>query len=384
MTSPVSLKPREIAFVDLKAQYRSIEAEVNAAIHEVVHAADFILGSAVEQFESEFAAYCGAAHAVGVDSGMSALELALRAYGIGPGHEVITAANTFIATVLAISHVGATPVLVDCDPLTYTIDVDAVRTAITSRTVAILPVHLYGQAAEMDALMELARRHGLLVIEDACQAHGARYQGRRTGSLGHAAAFSFYPGKNLGAYGDGGMITTANPDLASKLRVLRNYGQLQKYHHSIRGYNHRLDTIQAAVLSVKLKYLDGWNQARRQHANHYAELLETSGLALPTVAPTRETVWHLYVVRTLARDALHLHLKSRGISTGMHYPTPIHLQPAYQDLGYAAGDFPVTEDLAREGLSLPMYAELTPEMIDYVADGVNEFMGQENVLESVA
>lgn len=366
--------PLEIPFVDLRAQYQEIEHEVSAAILGVIRESDFVLGQAVERFEQEFSAYCGVKHAVGVDSGMSALELALRAYGVGEGDEVITVANTFIASVLAISNVGAIPVLVDCDPNTYNIDVAAVSSAITPKTVAVLPVHLYGQPAEMGALAELATRHGLLLIEDACQAHGALYKGRRTGSLGHAAAFSFYPGKNLGAYGDGGMLTTNDAAVAEKVQVLRNYGQTRKYEHTMRGFNRRLDTLQAAVLSVKLKRLDSWNEARRRNARMYAELLHGSGLALPTTAEHVSHVWHLYVVRSRLRHELQQHLKSLGIQTGLHYPIPIHLQAAYKDLPYAEGEFPVSEALARECLSFPMYAELTPEMLSHVSSRVREFM----------
>jgi dTDP-4-amino-4,6-dideoxygalactose transaminase len=315
---------------------------------------------------------------------MSALEMTLRAYGIGTGDEVITAANTFIATALAISHVGATPVLVDCDPLSYTMDVAATAAAISTRTAAILPVHLYGHPAKMDELEVIARRHGLLIIEDACQAHGARYRGRRAGSLGHAAAFSFYPGKNLGAYGDGGMITTGEQAIADKLRVMRNYGQAQKYQHLMRGYNRRLDTLQAAVLSVKLRHLDIWNEARRRHAALYFELLADAAFGVPVAAEEVEPVWHLYVVRTAERDALQQHLKSVGVATGIHYPIPIHLQQAYHDLGYSSGSFPVTEAAAGEILSLPMYAELTAENIRYVAGQVNEFSLLRDAVERAA
>ena len=364
----------QIPFVDLSAQYRAIEAEVNRAIGHVLHRTDFILGQSVEGFEQEFAAFCQTAHAVGVDSGTSALELALRAYGIGPGDEVITAANTFIATALAISYAEATPVLVDIDPHTYTIDVNALEEAITSRTKAIIPVHLYGQPADMDPILDIARQHGLVVIEDACQAHGACYKERRAGSLGHAAAFSFYPAKNLGGYGDGGMVVTDDEQVATAIRMLRNYGQRKKYHHILRGYNRRLDTLQAAVLQVKLPYLDAWNAARRQHASLYHQLLADSDLVLPTEAGYTESVWHLYVIRSTDRDALQAHLATHGIATGIHYPVPIHLQPAYEDLGYQEGAFPITEQYAHEILSLPMYPELTSGAITRVAELMKEFM----------
>lgn len=363
----------QVPFVDLKAQYASIKPEIDQALGEVLSRNDFILGRDVSLFEEEFAAFCQAKYAIGVDSGTSALELALRALGIGPGDEVITAANTFIATALAISYTGATPVPVDCHPQTYTLDVSKLDQAVTRRTKAIIPVHLYGQPADMDPILEFARRHGLTVLEDACQAHGAHYKGKRLGALGSAAAFSFYPGKNLGAYGDGGMITTNNPEIAEAVRMLRDYGQRGKYHHIVKGYNRRLDTLQAAVLRVKLRYLDSWNNARRAHARLYTQLLAGSGVISPTEANYAESVYHLYVVRTKERDELQACLKEKGISTGIHYPIPIHLQPAYAELPYRKGSFPVTEKYAAEGLSLPMYAELTPDLIAYVASSIAEF-----------
>jgi dTDP-4-amino-4,6-dideoxygalactose transaminase len=364
---------QQVPFVDLRAQYVSIAEEINAASVAVLGRTDYILGRDVDLFEEEFAAFCEAAFAVGVDNGTSALELVLRAYGIGPGDEVITAANTFIATALAISCVGATPVLVDIDPQTYTIDPMLIEAAITPQTKAIIPVHLYGQPADMDSILEIARRHDLVVIEDACQAHGARYKGRRVGSLGHAAAFSFYPAKNLGASGDGGMIVTNDQEVAKSLRMLRNYGQREKYYHVLRGYNRRLDTLQAAMLRVKLKYLDAWNAARRTHAQAYAQLLVGTEAVTPKEADDAESVWHLYVIRTANRDMLQAHLADRHIATGIHYPVPIHLQPAYQDLGYTRGAFPIAERYADEILSLPMYAELTSDMIECVAEAIKEF-----------
>jgi len=362
-----------VPFVDLAAQYAAIAEEINEAILKVVHGTDFILGRDVGFFEEEFAAFCEAEYAVGVDSGTSALELALRAYGIGPGDEAITAANTFIATALAISYTGATPVLVDVDPQTYTIDVSEMERAITARARAIIPVHLYGHPADMDPILEIARQHGLVVIEDACQAHGAKYKGKRVGSLGHAAAFSFYPAKNLGAYGDGGMVVTNDERVAESLRMLRDYGQREKYHHELRGYNRRLDTLQAAVLRVKLKYLDAWNAARRQRAQLYSELLSHSPVVVPVDADYAETVYHLYVIRAEDRDGLRAHLHDKGIATGIHYPIPIHLQPAYRDLGYEKGSFPVTEEYAGQVLSLPMYGELDTEQIRYVAEMIHTF-----------
>ncbi|HKV64648.1 MAG TPA: DegT/DnrJ/EryC1/StrS family aminotransferase [Candidatus Acidoferrum sp.] len=363
-------KQLQVPFVDLAAQYPTIAPEINEAVAKVIQSTDFILGREVGLFEEEFAAYCEAKYAVGVDSGTSALELALRAYEIGPGDEVITAANTFIASALAISHAGAKPVLVDVDPYTYTIDVAGIAKAITTRTKAILPVHLYGHPAHMDPIRQLAEKYGLVVLEDACQAHGARYKGKRTGSLGHAAAFSFYPGKNLGAFGDGGIVVTNDREIAKRLEMLRNYGQKEKYHHQFRGYNRRLDTIQAAILRVKLKYLEKWNASRRWNAKLYHESLEGAGVVTPVEAVGAESVWHLYVIRTENRDTLRESLISNGISPGIHYPIPIHLQPAYKDLGHKRGDFPITEGHAERILSLPMYAELTPESIQHVARSV--------------
>jgi dTDP-4-amino-4,6-dideoxygalactose transaminase len=363
----------QVRFVDLAAQYSAIAEEVNEAISRVLRHTDFILGRDVSLFEEEFAAFCEAKYAVAVDSGLSALELALRAYGIGPGDKVITAANTFIATALAISNTGAVPVLIDIDPQTYTMDTKALEQAMTPRTKAIVPVHLYGQSADMGPILKIADHHGLRVVEDACQAHGARYKGRGIGSLGDAAAFSFYPGKNLGAYGDGGMIVMNDEQVAKHLQVLRNYGQREKYHHLIQGYNHRLDTIQAAVLRVKLRYLEAWNLARRQHAGLYQQLLAESGAVIPVVPDYAESVWHLYVIRTADREELSAYLSQRGIATGIHYPIPIHLQPAYRDLGYVKGDFPITEHYAEQILSLPMYAELSQDSIEYVAEAIREF-----------
>lgn len=363
---------KQITFVDLAAQYASIEAEVNEAIAKVLRKTDFILGEDVRKFEEEFAAYCDTKFAVGVDSGTSAIELALRAFDIGAGDEVITAANTFIATALGASYTGARVVLVDIDPQTYNIDPKLIEAAITERTKAIIPVHLYGQPADMEAIMEIANRHNLIVIEDACQAHGATNNGKRAGSLGHAAAFSFYPGKNLGAYGDGGAVVTNDEEAHRKLLLLRNYGQSRKYYHEMQGFNRRLDTIQAAVLRVKLKYLDQWNNARREHADVYEELLGTSAAVTPKEAPFAKSVWHLYVIRTSNRDELRERLAERGITAIMHYPTPIHFQPAYQELGYKKGDFPITEAYADQILSLPMFAELTRDELEYVADAVRE------------
>ncbi len=376
MSNPTP-SPTPVPFVDLRAQYANIRAEVHQAMDRVLQRTDFILGQDVEAFEEEFAAYCGARYSIGVDSGTSALELILRAYELGPGDEIIAPANTFIATVLAISYVGATPVLVDADPHTLSMDPALVEAAITPRTKAILPVHLYGHPAEMDAIMDIAHRHGLVVIEDASQAHGARYKGQRVGSLGHAAAFSLYPAKNLGAYGDAGILVTDDPQIADTLRMLRNYGQRVKYHHDLVGYNRRLDTLHAAVLRVKLRHLDSWSEARRRHAARYSQLLaDVPGVTLPGQAADVEPVFHLYVIQVEQRDELRAFLAEQGIATGIHYPAPIHLQPAYRHLGYREGDFPVTEASARRMLSLPMYPELPEEAIQRVVQAIRAFQTQ--------
>ncbi|MEW6578056.1 MAG: DegT/DnrJ/EryC1/StrS family aminotransferase, partial [Chloroflexota bacterium] len=304
----MSAEPVRVPFIDLTAQRLPLAQEIDEALARVMRSNSYILGEEVALFEQEFAAYCDVAHAVGVDSGTSALELILRAYDIGPGDEVITAANTFVATTFAISYTGARPVLVDVDPYTYTLDIIQLQEAITPRTRAIMPVHLFGQPADMEPILTLAHQHNLIVIEDACQAHGARYKGRRAGSMGHAAAFSFYPAKNLGAFGDGGMVVTNDATIAEAVSKLRNYGQSEKYHHDLLGYNRRLDTLQAAVLRIKLKHLDEWNAARSAHARLYQQLLGGNGIRLPVEANYSEAVWHLYVIRTTARDELQAYL----------------------------------------------------------------------------
>ncbi len=336
---------------------------------------DYILGESVNLFEQDFAEYCQTGFAVGVDSGTSGLELALAAFGIGEGDEVITAANTFIATALAISHVGATPVLADIAPETFTIDLAAVEKAITRATRAIIPVHLYGYPVDMEPLMELASRHGLIVIEDASQAHGARSRGKRVGSFGHAAVFSLYPAKNLGAFGDAGVVVTADPDIDQRLRLARNYGSPVKYYHTSKGYNRRLDTLQAAVLRVKLRHLDAWNEARRANAASYDRLLSLAGAVIPPppAAKHSEAVYHLYVIRGADRDGLQQHLANEGVSTVIHYPIPIHLQPAYADLGHTEGSFPLTEQYAGQVLSLPMYPGLDSGAIERVVASVESF-----------
>jgi dTDP-4-amino-4,6-dideoxygalactose transaminase len=365
----------KVPFVDLKAQYQSIAGDIDQALARVVGNANFILGEDVSLFEAEFAEYCETAFCVGLDSGTSALELALRAFDIGPGAEVITVANTFVATVSAIAYTGARPVLVDADPETYSIDVEAVARAITPNTRAIIPVHLFGQPVDMEPLLDLARRKNIRVIEDACQAHGAEYHGKRVGSLADIGCFSFYPGKNLGAYGDAGALVTNDPAIAQRVRMLRDYGQTRKYHHQFIGYNRRLDTLQAAVLRVKLPNLDGWNSARARHAETYNAILADSPVVTPTTANARSHVYHLYVVRLRDRDKLQAYLQELGIATGIHYPIPIHLQEAFAHLGYHRGDFPVAEQCADQMLSLPMYPELTQGQIAFVASAVREFLG---------
>lgn len=367
----------KIPFVDLEAQFSAIEAEVLEAVTGVIKRGDFILGESVELFEQEIAEYCEAAHAIGVDSGTSALELALRAYGVGPGDEVITVANTFIATVLAISHTGATPVLVDIDRDTYGMDVNQIESAITPSTRAIIPVHLYGHPVDMDPVLEIARAHRLVVVEDASQAHGARYKAKRVGALGDIGVFSLYPAKNLGAYGDAGVIVTNDQSIADKLRMMRNYGSTSKYVHEFRGHNRRLDTIHAAVLRVKLEYLEKWNQMRRDHAGYYIESLASLGskVTIPKTAPHAESVFHLFVLRTADRDGLQRYLADKDISTLVHYPIPVHLQQAYEDLGLGPGSFPESEYCANHILSLPMYPELDRSSIDRVVYAISDFVG---------
>lgn len=357
-----------VPFLDLKAQMAPIRSDLDAAIARVMDNCHFVLGEEVAAFEEEFAAFCETRECVGLDSGISALELGLRAAGIGPGDEVITVSHTFIATVSAISFTGATPVLVEVRPDTYLMDPASIEAAITPRTKAIVPVHLYGQTVDMDPLMEIAERHRLFVLEDACQSHGARYKGRRAGSLGHAAAFSFYPGKNLGAAGDAGALTTNDAQLAQQVRMLRNYGQSAKYHHDMLAFNRRLDTIQAAILRVKLRHLDTWNAARRQVAHEYTKRLAGLPIGLPHVAKDNEPVWHLYVIRAADREALQRALAVAGVDTGLHYPVPIHHQKAYPE--WAGMQFPVSEWIASQCLSLPMFGEMTEMQITTVAEAL--------------
>jgi len=364
-----------INFVDLKRQYDSIKDDIDSAIKDTMEKTAFILGDKVSDFEKSFASFCGSDFCVGVDSGTSALALAMEACGIGAGDEVITVPNTFIATALSISWLGAKPVFVPIEPDTYNMDPSSLETVITSKTKAILPVHLYGQTCDMDPILEIAGKHDLKVIEDACQAHGAEYNGKRAGSLGDAAAFSFYPGKNLGAYGDGGAVVTNNPETDEKVRMLRDYGQKRKYHHVMMGYNRRLDGLQAAILSVKLGHLDKWNGMRRHNAELYGRLLGGSkAVMMPKEAGYAKHVYHLYVIRSEKRDRIKRALESKGIATGIHYPIPIHLQEAYSGLGYKRGDYPVTEKYSEQLLSLPMFPELTKEEIGIVAETVNEYI----------
>lgn len=364
-----------IPLVDLKAQYRSIKDDIDAAVARVLENASFILGDEVEAFERAFAAYCGTSYAVGVSSGTDALHLALIAYGVGPGDEVITTPFTFIATTAAISHVGATPVFVDIDERTYNIDPTRIEAAITPRTKAILPVDLYGQPADMDLIMEIAERHGLRVIEDACQAAGASYRGRKAGSLGHVGCFSFYPAKNLGAAGDGGMLTTNDEEIAQKVRNLRDHGRISKYSHGAIGYTYRLDGLQAAILGAKLSHLDDWNQARRRHARTYNALLDGTEVILPQEAEGSHTIYHVYALRVPRRDELLEFLRAKGIGASIHYPLPVHLQPAYAALGIPKGSFPVAETCADSELSLPLYPEMTREQIEEVVAAVKDFLG---------
>jgi len=365
-----------VNFVDLKEQYQNIKDDILKAITEVIDNSSFVLGPQVEEFEQKFAEFSHAKYGVGVASGTDAIFIALKSLGIGPGDEVITAANTFIATVLGISYAGASPVLVDNDPESYNIDPTKIEAAITSKTKAIMPVHLYGQMADMDAIMEIAEKHNLKVIEDACQAHGAEYKGRRAGSMGDISCFSFYPSKNLGAYGDGGMVMTNDDHLYQKTKMLRDYGQSKKYHHEIKGHNSRLDSIQAAVLLAKLPHLEEWNNRRRTLAGLYNELLSDVDVVTPVEGQGYRHIYHLYVIRTKNRDEMFEYLKSKQIFCGIHYPIPIHLQNAYKDLPYKEGDFPITEKYAQEILSFPLYPELSEENIRYVVVNIKEFLSR--------
>ncbi|MDH5174755.1 MAG: DegT/DnrJ/EryC1/StrS family aminotransferase [Elusimicrobiota bacterium] len=361
-----------IPLVDLKRQYLSIKKEIDRAIQEVIDKSGFIMGENVQGFESEFARFCGVKYGVGTSSGTTALHLALVACGIKQGDEVITVPYTFIATTEAISQTGAKVVFVDIEERSYNMDAEKILQAITEKTRAIIPVHLFGQPADMDRIREIAKKHNLIVIEDACQAHGAEYKGKKVGSLGDIACFSFYPGKNLGAYGDAGMAVTANKELAEKMKLLRNHGYQKKYYHKIEGYNYRLDAIQAAILRVKLRHLDEWTEKRRRNAKLYNELFKGSKVKSPREMEYAKHVYHLYVIGTDKREKLYLKLKENGISTAIHYPLPLHLQQAYKYLGYKKGDFPVSEASSERLLSLPMFPELTGDEIKKIVDVIRK------------
>ena len=360
-----------VAFLDLKAGYIEIKDELDAAYQRVMDSGWYILGAELEAFESEFAAYCGASYCVGVGNGLEALHLILRAYGIGPGDEVIVPANTYIATWLAVSQCGARPVAVEPVEDTYNIDPARIEAAITSRTKAIMPVHLYGQTAAMDEVNAIAARYELKVIEDGAQGHGALFKGRRAGSLGDAAGFSFYPGKNLGAFGDGGAVVTSDRDLVEKIRALRNYGSQIKYHNEIKGYNSRLDEMQAAFLRVKLGKLDDWNERRRSLAERYLQYLDPDYYNLPVVPEWAEPVWHIFAVRSTRRDAVLQHLADHGIGAMIHYPVPPHLQPAYAELKIGAGAYPISEMIHRQVFSLPLWPQMSLAQQDYVIEILN-------------
>jgi dTDP-4-amino-4,6-dideoxygalactose transaminase len=364
----------QIPLVDLKAQYLNIRQEIDTAIKEVFDNTAFILGEKVEDFEKKFADLCGTKYCVGVNSGTSALRIALLALGVKPGDEIITTPFTFIATTEAISHIGAIPVFVDIDDKTFTIDPKKIEEKITGKTKAIIPVHLFGQCADMDPILEIARKHNIRVIEDAAQAHNASYKGKKAGSMGFASCFSFYPGKNLGAYGEAGAICTNDEEFAKKSILLRQHGEIKRYYHDIIGDNCRMEGIQGAVLGVKIKYIEEWNEKRRSNAKKYNELLEKFNLTCPFEAGYAKHIYHLYTIRIENRDELRDFLGEKGISTGIHYPIPIHLQKAYESLGLKEGSFPVSEKVANEILSLPMFPELTEEQIQYIASSIREFL----------
>lgn len=355
-----------VPLLDLQAQYRAIGAELQSAVSAVLESGQFVLGARVEEFERDFAAYCSSRHAIAVNSGTSALHLALVSAGIGPGDEVITVPMTFVATVAAILYAGATPRFVDIDAATWTMDPAALEAAITPRTRAVMPVHLHGRVADMESIVEIARARGLVLIEDAAQAHGAQHRGRRAGAIGDLGCFSFYPGKNLGACGEGGAVVTDRDDLAERIRMLRDWGQAERYRHVLPGYNYRMDAIQGAVLAVKLRYLERWTEARRDAAAAYQALLADLPVGRPAACDRSSHVWHVYALRVRERDPLRAQLAEAGITTGIHYPVPVHLQPAYASLGYRRGDFPVAEQLAEQTLSLPMFPELTRAQIERV------------------
>jgi len=363
-----------VPFLDLKAQYKSLKHEIAVALQEVIDDTDFAGGKFVAQFEAEYAKVCHTDYAIGVNSGTSALWLAMLALGIGQGDEVITVPDTFVATVAAISFCGAKPVFVDIDEKTYNLNPELIETAITDRTKAIIPVHLFGQPADMDPILSIAKRHGLYVIEDACQAHGAEYKGKPAGSMGDAGCFSFYPGKNLGAYGEGGAVVTNKIEIDEITRMLRDHGQSKKYYHTMIGWNARMDGFQGAILSVKLKHLAVWNEARRNNAMLYHKLLsDVAGVVVPQEADYAKHIYHIYAIRIQNRDQLISFLKEKDIHCGIHYPIPVHLQEAYQFLGLQKGSFPVAEKCAEEFVSLPMFPELAAEQIEYTVDQIKQY-----------
>lgn len=361
-----------IPFADLRAQYHSIKGEIDAAVAQTLESSQFILGREVAAFEEEFAAFQGAAHCIGTNSGTSAVHLALLAAGVGSGDEVITTPFTFVATVAAILYTGARPVYADIEPQTYNIDPAKIAERITPRTKAIMPVHLFGHPADMDPILEIARRHGLTVIEDACQAHAAAYKGRRVGSIGDIGCFSFYPGKNLGAYGEGGCVTTNDAEVARKVRLLRNWGEESRYHHVLRGFNYRMEGLQGAILRVKLRHLEAWTEAKRRLARVYARELEGAGVKLPREMPWARHVYAVHAIESEARDELQRELTAAEIQTAIHYPEPIHLMAPYRDAEFPAGSLPVAEGAARRVLSLPIYAELSEEGAREVATAVKQ------------
>ena len=367
-----------IPILDLAAQYRELKSEIDAAIARVFQSSQFVLGQETAAFEEEFAAYCGVKHALGVNSGTSALHLALLAAGIGPGDEVITVPFTFFAPTATIGYVGATPVYVDIDPRTFNMDVQQIEAAVTERTRAILPVHLYGQPADMDPILDIARRHKLVVIEDVAQAHGAEYRGRRTGGIGDIGCFSFYPTKNLGAAGEGGMVATNNPEYARTVRMLRSWGEESRYYPVLKGYNYRLQGIQAAILRVKLRKLEPWTEARRAHAAAYDRLLEDVDVICPATIADARHVYCLYTIQADDRDGLQQRLEAAGIQTAVHYPLPIHLMPAYSDARYKLGDFPAAEACARSVLSIPVFEHLSSAQVEQVASEISQLAGKKH------
>jgi dTDP-4-amino-4,6-dideoxygalactose transaminase len=373
-----------VPYFDLKGQYAEIREEILAALDRVCRNASFVLGEEVAQFEQEFAAYCDAKYCVALNSGTSALHLALLGAGVGPGDEVITTGNTFIATAEAVSYTGAQPVFVDIDPGTANIDPSRIEQAMTRRTKVILPVHLYGRPADMAPIAEIASRHKLTVIEDCCQAHGARYRGRRVGGLSRAAAFSFYPGKNLGAYGEGGVLVTNDEQIAQLARTLRDHGQTRRYFHDLVGYNYRMDGFQGAVLRVKLRRLNQWTAKRRELAGLYRELLAGSPVALPQDDPASESVYHLFVAYTDSRDEVRARLEARGVHTAIHYPRPVHLQKPYAELGYRPGSLPHTERASECCFSMPLFPELSAEQVRYAAETLISVVEQLRGAETVA